>query len=252
MLHERMTASGLLQLLWIIGILSQALLGVVLVWKRAWRPFPLFVAYFASGLFASIFIYFIRHRAALYFYSYWVMESIGIILGFAVVYEIFKTLFSGHLALRKLALVVFRCVLVALFGLGIVVLAKNSSIGFASITSAVLIVEEAARIIEVGLLICLFLLSTAFGLHWRQHIFGIAVGLGIFISIELITVMLRTQMGLAVHDALNLIRILGFNVSVLVWIGYFLAPERSPSEVELPQRSQLEQWNQAVMELIRQ
>jgi hypothetical protein len=113
-------------------------------------------------------------------------------------------------------------------------------------------VEQAARIIEVGLLMCLFLMSSAFGLHWRNPVFGIALGLGLFVAIELIRVTVWGQTGREVHDALNVIRILGFNMSLLIWIGYLLAPERASSEVELPQRSQLEQWNQAVMELINQ
>jgi hypothetical protein len=51
---------------------------------------------------------------------------------------------------------------------------------------------------------------------------------------------------------LNVVRILSFNTSLLIWIGYLLVPERTVGKVDLPQRSQLEQWNQAVMELIRQ
>ncbi len=102
------------------------------------------------------------------------------------------------------------------------------------------------------MLMCLFLLSTAFGLHWRQQVFGIALGLGLFVAVELITVTVWGMTGKAAHDALNVIRILSFNISLLIWIGYLLATERASSEAELPQRSQLEQWNQAVMELIRQ
>jgi hypothetical protein len=33
-------------------------------------------------------------------------------------------------------------------------------------------------------------------------------------------------------------------------MGYLLAPERAATAVEVPKQAQLEQWNQAVMELI--
>jgi hypothetical protein len=242
----------LLQFLWVAGILCQAVLGMALIFKRSWRTFPFFTTYVATGFAESLFIYAFQQHKAIYFYSYWLMESVGIVLGFAVVYEIFQSLFAAHNGLRRLAKLTFRFVLVLLFAIGILVLLKHSSVGFRSIMSAVVIVEQSARIIEVGALMSLFLLSTAFGLHWRQQVFGIALGLGIFVAVELITVTIWGQTGKAAHDALNVIRILSFNTSLLIWIGYLLSPERAANQVELPQRSQLEQWNQAVMELIRQ
>jgi hypothetical protein len=247
-----MELKSLIQFLWVAGILCQAVLGVALVLKGSWRKFPFFTTYVTVGLSESLFIYAFQQHKAIYFYSYWLMELLGIILGFAVVYEIFQSLFAEHNGLRRLATLTFRFALILLLAVGFIVLIRHSSVGFKSVMTAVVVVEESARIIEVGALVCLFLLSSAFGLHWRNQVFGIALGLGIFAAIELITVTVWGQTGKEVHDALNVIRILSFNISLLIWIGYLLAPERAPSEMELPQRSQLEQWNQAVMELIRQ
>lgn len=239
-------------MLWVAGIACQAILTIVLLKRKAWKAFPLFVTYFGTGFASTVFLYAVQAHRALFFYSYWLVEGAGVALGFAVVYEIFKSVFLSHIGLRRLATIIFRCVLALLLCIGVVALIKHAPLGFQSIASAVMTVEEAARIIEVGLLMCLFLMSTAFGLHWRQQVFGIAIGLGIFVAVELITVTMWGQTGKAAHDALNVIRILSFDISLLIWIGYLLAPERASSEVELPQRSQLEQWNQAVMELIRQ
>lgn len=247
-----MDVKSLLQLLWVAGIICQAMLGVVLLSKRAWRTFPFFSAYVGAGFAGSVFMYAFQHYKAVYFYSYWLIETAGIILGFAVVYEIFGSLFSAHNGLRRLAKLTFRVVLALLLLIGIAVLAKHSPVGFSSVMSAVVVVEESARIIEIGALMCLFLLSTAFGLHWRQQVFGVALGLGLFVAVELITVTVWGQAGKRAYDVLNVVRIAGFNISLLVWIGYLLAPERAADSAELPERSQLEQWNQAVMELIRQ
>jgi len=243
---------SLVQLLWVVGITCQAILGIVLVSKKVWKTFPFFAAYFLVGFASSIFIYVLRQHTKLYFYSYWLMEAVGVALGFAVVYEIFSILFQTHNGLRRLATGIFCCVLALLVCVGFVVLLKHTPFSFKGITFAVVIVEESARIIEVGLLMCLFALSSAFGLHWRQQVFGVALGLGIFAAVELITITVWGQTGKPVHDVLNIVRILGFNTSLLIWIGYLLAPERTSGKVELPQRTQLEQWNQAVMELIQQ
>lgn len=247
-----MALKSLLQLLSVAGIACQATLAIVLLWKKAWKTFPFFVSYFGFGFMATLLMYVFQHSQKTYFYLYWFVEAMGVALGFAVVYEIFSNVFSTHQALRRLATLIFTCVLGLLVCVGVVVLLKHTPFSFKGITSAVVIVEESARIIEVGLLMCLFALCSAFGLHWRQQVFGVALGLGIFAAVELITVTVWGQTGKAAHEALNVVRILGFNTSLLIWIGYLLAPERTVGKVELPQRSQLEQWNQAVMELIKQ
>ena len=48
----------------------------------------------------------------IYFYLYWVGEAIGIILGFLVLFEVFKNIFRQHSALRKLATLIFTVSLV--------------------------------------------------------------------------------------------------------------------------------------------
>jgi hypothetical protein len=53
-------------------------------------------------------------------------------------------------------------------------------------------------------------------------------------------------------EVVNLVELLGFGCSMLIWLGYMLVPDRITSTSELPQRAQLEQWNQAIMELINQ
>jgi prepilin signal peptidase PulO-like enzyme (type II secretory pathway) len=113
-----------------------------------------------------------------------------------------------------------------------------------------MVVAEATRIVEVGLFMFLFLFSSAFGLHWRENVFGIALGLGVFAAVDLINVTMRSQFGSGVAEVMNLVRMTAFNLSLLLWTVYLLAPERATSSAEIPKRAQLEQWNEAVMELI--
>lgn len=247
-----MALKSLVEWLWVAGIACQAILGIVLLCKKTWKVFPLFVSYFATGFAGTVFLYFVQTHRELFFYSYWFLEATIVALGFAVVYEVFSNVFSTHQGLSRLASLIFRTVLGLLLCVGFMVLLKHTPFSFKGIMSAVVIVEESARIIEVGLLMCLFIMSSAFGLHWRQQVFGVALGLGLYAAVELASVAIWGQTSKAVHEYLNVVRILGFNTSLVIWIGYLLAPERTVGKVELPQRSQLEQWNQAVMELIQQ
>jgi hypothetical protein len=183
-----------------------------------------------------------------YFYTYWICEAISTMLGLAVVYEIFRAIFSSHLALRKLASTVFAVAIVLLIVLGIIVMYVQPQ-AQTNIGSPIMVVAEAIRFVQVGLLMLLFVFSTAFGLHWRAHVFGIALGLGIFASVDLVNVTLRSYFGNGAADFLNMARVGALCLSLLMWVAYLYVPERVTSG-EVPDRAQLEQWNQAVMELI--
>jgi hypothetical protein len=240
---------------WVAALSLQAILVVVLLGKKMWQRFPAFVAYsvisFAFDV-ASFSMYYLHVSRQLYLNVYWLNEGAGLILGLAVVYEIFRHLFMPYPALRRLAAQVFQGAIVLLAVLGCLV-AQAQPLGESNHVQAVFfVVEQATRILEVGLLLSLFLFASAFGLHWRQYAFGMALGLGVFAAVELIAVTMRVQFGVTAGSIFNMVRTVSFGTSLLIWIGYILAPELAAKPAEMPKRAQLEQWNQAVMELIYQ
>jgi hypothetical protein len=247
-----MSVGSIVEFLWVAGSILQFMLAGVLIYRRTWVHFPLFTSYVVFNFVDGMVSLTTRANAPVYFYVYWVGEAIGIILGFLVVYEVFKSIFLHHSALRKLATLIFTASLLVLTGIAIFILVHAGPRMTGNIGRSVMVLEEATRTIEVGLLIVLFMCTGAFGLHWRQSVFGIALGLGIFVAVELIAVTLRSQMSPAVHNVFSIVRASAYTISLLVWGGYMLLPERAADESELPQRGQLEQWNQAMMELIHQ
>ncbi|HEY2115322.1 MAG TPA: hypothetical protein VGJ51_09535 [Candidatus Angelobacter sp.] len=231
------------------SIVLQVLLAMVVLTKRTWRSYPAFSTYVFFSVFEAAFISVLRHRGIGYFYPFWACEAIGIVLGLAVVREIFTNLFSPHPALRKLATVTFRVAVVALIVLACTVFYAESG-NARGIANGIMLAEEAARIVELGLIMFLFLSSSAFGLHWRQNEFGIALGLGTCAAVELFNVTLMTHVSREAAQIFSLVRSCSFNLSLVIWLGYLLVPERTTSSAEIPRQDQMEQWNQAVMELI--
>jgi hypothetical protein len=245
-----MTLPYLIRDLGLVGLTLQGLLACVLLAKRSWRRFPFFAAYVWSSFAFGVAGYTLQRSPVPYFYTYWANEALGIALGLLVVYEIFRHLFSVHAALLRLATLTFRIAIVILLSAGLIVFLMQPPSHTSNIGAAVQAVEQAARIIEVGLLMILFICSAAFGLHWKQAEFGIALGLGFFATIELLAVTLRPLVDHPGALLLNVMRIGAFDCSLLIWLGYLLAPAEQPATtVDVP-KAQLEQWNQAVMELI--
>jgi hypothetical protein len=235
--------------LWVASIALQILLAALLLAKRAWQKYPFFVAYILFNLFKTGAIFSVYGTGVVYFYTFWVCEAIGIVLGLAVVREIFTNIFSPHPALRKLAILIFRVAVIALVFLACGAIYEQS-VSARSIARVLMVATDGTRIIELGLIMFLFLSSSAFGLHWRQNEFGIALGLGTCAAVELVNVTLMTHHSPAAEQIFSMVRSFSFNFSLLVWLGYLLIPERATSSGQLPKKAQLEQWNQAVTELI--
>jgi len=245
-----MTPSYLIRDLGLVGLTLQGLLALAMLAKRSWRQFPFFSAYVWSSFAFNVAGYTLQRSPVTYFYTYWTNEALGIALGLLVVYEIFWHLFTVHAALLRLATITFRIAIVVLLIAGLVVYLTQPASQTSSFKLAVKAVEQATRVIEVGLLMILFICSAAFGLHWKQAEFGIAVGLGFFATLELLTITLRPMVGHSGAELMNVMRIAAFDCSLLIWLGYLLAPpERPTTPVDVP-KIQLEQWNQAVTELI--
>src|SRR5712672_2055139 len=249
MLSVHMLLRSVIRDVWVVGIGLQALLALGLLARKSWQRYPLFSAYVFFNLFGAAITYAVFPSKVVYFYTYWICDAIGIFLGLGVVREIFTNVFSPHPALRKLAAMIFRLAVIALAVLASSVIYAQSG-NAKGISNGVLLAAEGARVVEVGLIMFLFLSSSAFGLHWRQNVFGMALGLGMFTAVELVTVTLIGHVSSTTAQAFNLARGISFSASLLIWVGYMLAPERATTAVEVPKRAQLEQWNQAVMELI--
>lgn len=249
-----MSNNALGAIFWGLSLVLNCGLVAVLIGKRSLRKFPFFASYALFTLFASGLLYFLQgfQKSYFYFYLYWGFEGIGVILGFAVVFEVFVRLLRPYPALRRLALLIFQWSVLVLIVMACAVLYAQSTADQNRFAGAVMVLEEATRIIEVGLLMFLFLFSTAFGLHWRQCVFGMALGLGIFATAELVGITMRNFWGPWFHNYFGLVRTIAFNTSLLVWAGYLLAPEKEASLSEAPHHGQLEQWNQSLTEFIYQ
>ena len=255
MLSRVVMSFKIMALPWLAALLLQGILAGIVLTKRMWRKLPFFLAYAASNFLLGLGLYLIYHSALrrfAYMKVYWVNEAAGLLLGLAVVYEIFRHLFTPYPALRRLASQIFLATVSFLLLLGCVVAYAQPLREPSHLWAAFMVVEQASRILEVGLLCFLFLFASVFGLHWRQNLFGIALGLGVFAAVELVAITMRVQFGIVANPLFNVVRTISFNASLIIWISYLLAPDLATNPSEMPKRAVLEQWNTAVMELIYQ
>lgn len=229
-----------------------AILAVVLVVQGVWRRYPLFTAYILMDLLQSLILYGLQNHKLAYIYTYWPFELTTMFLGLGVVYEIFRNLLASYSSLNRIATMLFQISLVSLVLTGCIVMYSQPPMSGNRFMAAFVVIEQGIRIIEVGLLVALFLFSSAFGLHWKQHVFGIGLGLALFTAVALAGAAFTARISPHMMPWIILARQTSFGVSLLVWFVYLLAPEQVTIAGEVPQRGQLEEWNRAVKELIYQ
>src|SRR5438105_3672307 len=91
-----------------------------------------------------------------------------------------------------------------------------------------------------------------FSVYWISQAMGLVLGLGLYAIVQLVSVAARSQFGReTASHTFAVVGMVAFNSSLLIWLGYLLAPELAASRNELPRKAVLEQWNQALMELIQ-
>ena len=249
-----MSYENLIHGLWPIGLVLQGLLAAVLLSKKAWQKFPFFTSYSLVSFVTTVALFGLRNSPKAYFYTYWPSEALGILLELAIVYEVFRYLFSPYPALRRIALNTFQGVILVLLIVALAVFYKNTATDkWHVLATALFIIEESTRILELGFLIFLFVFSRAFHLSWKQAVFGMALGLGVFVSVELLVVSIHAQFNTSTVGLLSLLRMLSFNAGLVIWITYMLAPDASAVHTgDSPTQRELEQWDQTLRRFIYQ
>jgi hypothetical protein len=120
--------------IWVVGIGLQALLALALLARKSWGKYPIFSAYVFFNLFGAAITYAVFRSRVVYFYTFWICEAVGIVLGLGVVREIFTNVFSPHPALRKLAAMTFRVavVLLVILACGVIYAQSGNATGIAN------------------------------------------------------------------------------------------------------------------------
>ncbi len=217
------------------------------------RLFPVFFAYIcfqilAFGILFPMSSQWVSASYQLFFYSYWSCAAINLVLGFMVIYEIFLDVFRPYYTLKDLGTVLFKWAALVMSLVGFVVAASSPTGDQGPIVQAVITVTRCVRVSQVGLVLFLLVFARYLGVSWKQHSFGLSVGLGLSSGVELGTLAFHVS-GHASQVSVHLINLVAYNISILVWLGYALvkSPERAPgAELFTPNR-----WERSLTEIQR-
>jgi len=227
----------LMYLSWVAGPALEVVLLVCMVRRKLHPVFPRFFSYVIFQILKSA-ILFLTYRFYQegYFDAYWTGNAISVILAVAVMDEILLHVFKEYGGAQNLGTIIFRwaCGLLLLLA---IVTAFTSQQGSADrVVAAVLTFDRSVRVMQCGLFCLLMILCRLLKNCWRQQVFGIALGFGVFASIELILVSVAMRYGGSVNLTVSLVKSAAYNAVTILWIGYLSQQAHSFPAVEMAPR----------------
>src|SRR4051812_46130417 len=209
------------------------------------KRFPMFWTYtlYQILLTATLMVFF-QFGEMEYFLAYWAGAAMSAFLGFAVIYECFSEAMKPYDTLRDLGRLLFRWTAIVMVIVG-VVFALSAPGGTESTVMVrnILILERAIRIMQCGMLLLLYLFSHHVGITWRNQLFGIVFGFGLYASSNLLMYSLRSRLGEGWNDSASLMNSLCYLLTVSLWAGYMMAPAAERTLVRNQAPLILERWN---------
>ena len=206
---------------WLVGPVLQLTLVIFMLRRKRHTVFPRFFSYIVfqivkSGILFEIY----RYNHENYFDAYWTGNAISVLLSVTVMDEILHNLLKQYGGIQKLTSLIFRWACCLLLLLSIVNAYSSQQTGPDRVISAVLAFDRSVRVMQCGLFFLLMILCRLLRNFWRQHVFGIALGFGIFASIELMLVSIVMHFGDGGVAVVSLFKSAAYNGVTLLWVMY--------------------------------
>jgi hypothetical protein len=186
-----------------------------------------------------------------YFLESWFGGVILITLAFMVILEVFRNVLADFKALQRLA-----AGFVILVGLGLFILAvyvgQFGAEGSDPMVASLLVMERSIRIVQLGLVIAIFGFVALFGLNWKNHIFGIALGYGLYAAVSMSLDAYVGHFGATVAYKAMLIEQFAYLSMLFIWVGYIVQPQPAKQTLfPASAHEDLQKWNEALAGFMR-
>lgn len=234
--------NGIMYVSWVVGPALQITLLIFMIRRKLRMVFPRFFSYIVFQIVKSGILFLTyRYYQESYFDAYWSGNAISVLLAVTVMDEILHNLLKQYGGIQSLTSLIFRWACGLLLLLSIVNALSSQQTSADRVVSAVLAFDRSVRVMQCGLFFLLMILCRLLKNCWRQHEFGIALGFGIFASIELMLVSIVMHFGDSPAAILSLVKSAAYNGVTLLWIMYLRRQSEPIPELDVaPQLSALD------------
>jgi hypothetical protein len=219
--------------LWLTNVVAEAAVVGLLLYRRAWRLFPVFCLYCAWDLFSNSSNYLIiRFFHDRYISAYLIETTVDSALELGILVELsWSVLRPLRAQLRRRALILVVC-LVVLAAICIWPITGIHEMARLGLEMRILVrAQQTASILRVLFFLLLAGCSQLLSIGWRDRELQVATGLGFYSFISLTATMLQTHQSMGQHYfLLNQLVIASYFCSLFYWAICFAhqEPERKP------------------------
>jgi hypothetical protein len=187
-------------------------------------------------------------RSVPYFLLYWALFLVETILFFFVINEVYARVLYQYEGLRKLSSIIFRWAFMVLaLAASVITLASTDADPF---YGPMVLLDRCTVFVEFGLIVLLFIFAKSLALGWKECVFGIAAGICLMCSVDLVSATLRLRYGSAFAEVHAFVKPITWTVAVTIWALYVFRSERARSNVITLRDPELDQWNEAVLRFL--
>jgi hypothetical protein len=232
----------------VAGVVQAATL-VILKRRKLRADFPIFFRYtafcvlmYAIEIIPSV----VACKNYAYFYIFWSLTGVSMVLEFAVMYELLVNALKPYSALIDFSKMVFRWAAVFLVLAAVLTAIATADSEGSKIVAGVNLLQRSVRLMQCGLLLLFFGFERRLGLSWRTHSMSIALGLGVYAAVDLISSYLSAHLpswGAAPGIFANLV----YLTAASFWAASLARPEPARNNVlDSPSRLIFQRWNEAL------
>jgi hypothetical protein len=222
---------------WIGSVLAECVLIGIMFHRGMVRRFPWFFAsvvydVLRQGTIAAIVFFHPQNHS--HFYAYWISIPIEYTFAFAVIYEVFRKAFQPELSSSTTALRVFISANVVLL-LVAAAFVFTGELPFSNFAWLMLILDRSAEFMRCGMLLFLWAFAAKLKITWRDHLWGIILGLGLYSAVGLITAAVDVATGRMCSYWLAPIPHFAYLLATIIWPIYLWKPEPAHEPLTLEQ-----------------
>src|SRR5882757_3075444 len=185
-----------------------------------------------------------------YYFSYWYVYSLGnaieAVLGFAIIYSMFRMAMAPLKGIQSLGMLIFRWAisisLAVSFGSALM---PHNLTGTKFFVSLAVELQRMQSIMTLCLLLFVCFAIHPLGLSYRSRIFGVSLGLSIKATAYLVISAWTSIYGSKhLYSANNIVGGVVTCLIFVLWTAYFILPEPKRRIITLPTTSPFLRWNQ--------
>ena len=217
-------------LIWLLDLVSLGLRGLLvafMVRRGQWSAFFFFFIYLCFSILATLARLLVRNHPVAYFYVFYATEAVYAILSGLVILEAFRRVFVDFYENRKFQILLLLAF--ALIGVLVLVAPIRHHLDSSTVYAFILSANLGIRILQVAALALFLSLAVFLNLQGKHYEMGIVLGYGLFATVYLLALALRSQLGAKYTWAVTVGHPIAYDCAVVIWFWAFWKNEPRPT-----------------------